>query len=284
MITKQVQVAPNCKLSVDVLSGDADGFLLVHGLASNARMWDGVAEFLNKSGFRVAIVDLRGHGRSDKISSGYDFATISSDLHTVITDLINEEFHTPVVVGQSWGASVAESFASNYPADLRGVVAVDGGMTALAEKFSDWEECKKILSPPNMLGINFDVFEAMIRSSHSDWPEAGITGILANMERLSDGTFRPWLSRENHLQILWNLWQHNPYDICAKVHAPILFVPAGGNPQRDEEKLEGLKRLSKVSKISKTVWFNPSHHDIHAQFPNELAQLLIDERTTGIFS
>lgn len=284
MITKQVQATPDCKLTVDVLSGDTDGFLLVHGLASNARMWDGVAKQLNKSGFRVAIVDQRGHGRSEKISSGYDFDTISADLHAVINDLSNDGFRTPIVVGQSWGAAVVESFAKNYPTDTRGIVAVDGGMTALGEKFPEWEECKKILSPPNMLGHEWERFETMVRSTHSDWPEVGISGVLANMEKLPDGTLRPWLSRENHLQILWNLWQHNPYEICANIQVPILFVPAGGDPLRDMEKREGLERLSRVAKASKTIWFEHSHHDIHAQFPNDLAKLLIDERTAGIFS
>ncbi|HEY5472951.1 MAG TPA: alpha/beta fold hydrolase, partial [Candidatus Limnocylindrales bacterium] len=38
-------------------------FLLVHGLASNARLWDGVARRLTEAGHRSVAVDLRGHGR-----------------------------------------------------------------------------------------------------------------------------------------------------------------------------------------------------------------------------
>jgi len=45
-------------------------FVLVHGLASNARLWDGVARRLAGAGHSSAAVDLRGHGRSDKPDTG----------------------------------------------------------------------------------------------------------------------------------------------------------------------------------------------------------------------
>src|SRR5215217_6876525 len=49
---------------------------LLHGLASNARIWDGVAPRLAGAGLRVVALDLRGHGASDQPGSGYDFASV----------------------------------------------------------------------------------------------------------------------------------------------------------------------------------------------------------------
>ncbi|MGW7595799.1 alpha/beta hydrolase, partial [Streptomyces rubiginosohelvolus] len=40
-------------------------FLLVHGMASSARLWDEVADHLAAAGHAVYAVDLRGHGDSD---------------------------------------------------------------------------------------------------------------------------------------------------------------------------------------------------------------------------
>ena len=44
--------------------GAAHPVLLVHGLSSNARLWDGVSEHLAAAGHPVVAVDLRGHGAS----------------------------------------------------------------------------------------------------------------------------------------------------------------------------------------------------------------------------
>ncbi|TAN20327.1 MAG: alpha/beta hydrolase [Actinomycetota bacterium] len=285
MSTASIKVSGDCKVAVDILDGEQQGFLLVHGLASNARLWDGVAEELNGRGHQVAIIDQRGHGRSDKPDSGYDFSTISQDLAIVVGYLKESAgFYNPVAVGQSWGGAVVESFAAAHPSLVKGVAVIDGGMTSLSEKFPEWSECKTLLAPPNLLGIPWEHFESLIRSTHPDWPETGIQGVLANMEKLPDGTFRPWLSREHHLEILWHLWQHDPYDTCAKLQVPILFVPAGGDPLRDLEKKAGLEKLSKLARKSKTVWFDPADHDIHAQYPKQLSDLLRTELVTGIFS
>jgi pimeloyl-ACP methyl ester carboxylesterase len=55
-------------------------FVLLHGLSSNCRTWEFVAARLTAAGHYVVAVDQRGHGLSDKPSTGYDFATITADL------------------------------------------------------------------------------------------------------------------------------------------------------------------------------------------------------------
>src|SRR5205823_10946826 len=53
--------------------------VLLHGLASTARIWDLVAPLL-AARYRVVALNQRGHGESDKPDDGYDFATITGDL------------------------------------------------------------------------------------------------------------------------------------------------------------------------------------------------------------
>ena len=102
-------------------------FLLVHGLASNARLWDGVARHLTELGHTVVAVDQRGHGSSSKPDTGFDMATVADDLALLIGSL---GFNRPVVAGQSWGANVVIELAHRSPESVRGVVAVDGGDAA----------------------------------------------------------------------------------------------------------------------------------------------------------
>ncbi|MBU6317382.1 MAG: alpha/beta fold hydrolase, partial [Acidobacteria bacterium] len=78
-----VEVAESVQLRALLRPGDGTAFLLVHGLASNARLWDGVAESLASAGHTVVAVDQRGHGLSSKPDGGYDFATVVADLVTL---------------------------------------------------------------------------------------------------------------------------------------------------------------------------------------------------------
>jgi pimeloyl-ACP methyl ester carboxylesterase len=95
-------------------------FVLVHGLASNARMWDGVGEALAACGFASISVDLRGHGRSPKPDDGYDFDTVVGDLVPLLDG-------QPVVAGQSYGGNVVVALAAKHPELISGIACVDGG-------------------------------------------------------------------------------------------------------------------------------------------------------------
>lgn len=231
------------RLHADVWPGDGVPFVLVHGLASNARMWRGVAGRLAGLGHAVAAVDLRGHGRSPKPDDGYDFATVTADLVETIDDLGWEQ---PVVAGQSWGGNVAVELAWRRPDLLRGVAGIDGGDIELQDRFESWEECAAALAPPPLEGTPVDEMERRIRVDHPDWPDDGVAGMLGCFEVRADGTVAPWLTRDRHMRILRALWEHRPSTFVADIKVPLVLVPAG--PGDD--------------------------HDLHAQQPERVATLL----------
>ena len=88
------------------LPGDRTPIVLVHGLASCLRLWDGVAARLNAQGHRVVACDLRGHGLSPKPDGPYDVATVAGDVLALADDLGLGPF---LVAGQSYGGTVATS-------------------------------------------------------------------------------------------------------------------------------------------------------------------------------
>ena len=61
VVERRIVVAPGVELYVEMRAGDraAPPFVLVHGLASNARLWDGVAEHLHAAGHTVVVIDQR---------------------------------------------------------------------------------------------------------------------------------------------------------------------------------------------------------------------------------
>ena len=128
--------------------------VLVHGLASNAMLWEGAALAFVALGHPVIAVDLRGHGQSDKPDDGYDMQTVTFDLAKLLEVLAVRGYVRPVVCGQSWGGNVVIELAHQYPQLVRGVVAVDGGFLELQNHFPEWEACSIALRPPNLLGTS----------------------------------------------------------------------------------------------------------------------------------
>ncbi len=276
VVERMVEVAPAVALRTLGRGMQHTGrpFLLVHGLASNARMWDGVADELARHGHPVVAVDQRGHGRSSKPDDGYDFATVVSDLVALIGSL---GWTAPVVVGQSWGGNVVVELAASHPDAVAGVVAVDGGFIELADRFHTWDECRVTLAPPRLVGTPASTMERWIREAHADWPESGIVGSLSNFEIREDGTIAPWLSFDRHMMILESLYHHRPSTRYGSIKAPALLVPADtGSVEWTHDKRIAVDAALAALRDGRVRWFSPAHHDIHAQHPVELARVLVD--------
>jgi pimeloyl-ACP methyl ester carboxylesterase len=256
-------------------------FVLVHGLASNARLWDGVAGHLAAAGHPVATVDLRGHGRSSKPDGPYDVPTVAADLAAVIAGL---GLDRPVVAGQSWGGNVVLELAARHPESVRGVVCVDGGWLEPSRAFPDWNTCRRALAPPRLVGRPLSDIEGYLRTAHRDWPESGIRGSLANFEIHPDGTVAPWLTYERHIEILRGLWEHHPSDLYARVTAPVLLLPVDTSDASwtDRKRGEVAAALAGLPN-ARARWFE-GDHDIHAQRPAEVADAMATAAREGLFS
>jgi pimeloyl-ACP methyl ester carboxylesterase len=266
-------------------SSRAIPFVLVHGLASNALVWRGVAGHLAAAGHPVAAVDLRGHGRSDKPDGGYDFGTVAEDLCAVVAAL---GLDRPVLVGQSWGAGVVVETAVRSPEIARGLALVDGNLTDLQGAFGSWEECWARLTPPPSTGLPREKIERWFMVEHPDWPAAAIQDCLGNFEVREDGTVAPWLSLDHHREIVRAMWDQRVSESWAKLRLPVLILPVDGHDQiRTAAKHAGAeaaeKALAAAAVPVRVRWFE-GDHDIHAQRPAELAGALLEAERDGLFS
>ena len=276
----RVRVAHGVDLRVLRRRGAEPCFLLVHGLASNAHLWDDVAEHLSAGGYAVAAVDLRGHGGSSKPDSGYDFATIAEDLRCLVATLGLER---PILVGQSWGANLVLETAIRHPELTCGIVLVDGGLDDLVERFPTWQTCRQQLAPPRLSGTAAVEIERYLRGAHPDWPESGIRATLANFEVRADGTVAPWLTEARHLAILRALWEQRPSRLLPSLQVPALVVPVDtGGSEWTAAKRQGVAAFEATSRRARVVWFS-GDHDLHAQHPAALAALLLDAAADGFF-
>ena len=102
--------------------------LLVHGFPECWWTWRHVIPALAQAGHRVAALDLRGFGGSDRPPSGYDLVTLAQDLAAVVRSLGHER---AVVVGAGLGGQIAWALPSLAP-DLTTAIVPVGAPHPLA--------------------------------------------------------------------------------------------------------------------------------------------------------
>jgi pimeloyl-ACP methyl ester carboxylesterase len=124
-----------------------------------------------------------------------------------------------------------------------------------------------------------------MQRAHSDWPQTGIDGAMANMEHLPDGTVRPWLTLDRHLKVLRGLWEHKPTHLYSDIKVPVLFVPAEGpGGVFAETKRHAVEQALSMVPVVRVEWFSPADHDLHAQYPERFAQVVHNATKDGFFA
>ncbi len=105
------------------LSGpqDAPLVLLLHGVPQLWWAWRHQLPVLAAAGYRVAAMDLRGTGGSDKPPQGYDVPTLAADAAGVVRSL---GAGTAVVVGAGTGGDVAWATAAYHPGVVRALAVL----------------------------------------------------------------------------------------------------------------------------------------------------------------
>jgi pimeloyl-ACP methyl ester carboxylesterase len=251
-------------------------FLLVHGLASNARTWDGVANCLAMAGHEVVAVDQRGHGRSEQSVDGYTTAQCATDLADLIGRLDFSGDRAPVVAGQSWGGNVAVELAAQQ-GGVAGVALIDGGWIQLSRRFATFDECWKALEPPWFDEVRADELTAWFAKAHPDWSEEGRVATMANFEMLPDGAVRPWLRRDHHREIVRSMFEAEPAASFPDIDVPVLLVPVVGN-QSDEVDVAKRAAVAEAESLlvdASTRWYLGADHDVHVQHPQQIADDLL---------
>lgn len=258
------------KLSCRIWEGTARPILALHGLASNARWWDLVAPRLSPPHLVVAP-DLRGHGLSSKPLDGYGFDEVVQDLRDLVAAM---GLRAPVVVGHSWGASVALWLAAEVP-DVVGVICVDGGVVDLHEVFgSGWEEAREAMRPPRSDRLDEARLRQFVSASgmaEEVGVEAAMAALLGNFEAGPDGWLTPRLDMARHMEIAQALYRLDLESLWGRVRCPVLYLLADDGSQRSAAKrLRAQQAVAKTGGPARAV-FVRGQHDLPVQHPEAVA-------------
>src|SRR5450759_4964609 len=205
--------------------------LLLHGLSSNARYWERVARRMTNR--RVVALDQRSHGLSDAPPTGYGLDVLAADAGHATREL---GLNRPVVVGHSWGGTVALEVGAT-PAELvSGVAVMDGPIASMSERIT-WEDASRMMQPP--------------------------------LRRYGDSSVLT-LTAPVRLQILEQLYRFRPEVALAAIDAPLLVGLAAHDTAMRAWKEEGATRMQEIRPDAGIRWYE-SRHDIPLIRPDEVA-------------
>ena len=141
--------------------------LLVHGFSGSTFCYRNNIEALTKAGALVIGIDLPAFGFSDKSDSAdYSLDNVFALLNN-LTDKFNSTCNEKyTIVGHSMGATVAGSYASNFPERIRSVILIDGAPVEFGEP---------------------SAFGSMIKyPSLGRWADVAVKNLFGNTEKFTE--------------------------------------------------------------------------------------------------
>ncbi|MEJ5945421.1 alpha/beta hydrolase [Pseudokineococcus basanitobsidens] len=175
--------------------GGGDLVVLLHGFPQHWWAWRHQLVSLSAAGHRVAAMDLRGCGASDKTPRGYDTPTLAADVGGVVRALGATR---AVVVGQGLGGAVARAMPALEPATTRAVAvlsAPEAPLSALAALGP-----RHVVTHRHAVGLQLPVLggrrlrgdlvpELLARWAGPGWPSP------AEAQRYAAAMSAPWAAR-----------------------------------------------------------------------------------------
>jgi pimeloyl-ACP methyl ester carboxylesterase len=247
-------------------SGTSDGpaILLLHGLSSNARYWERVARRMTNR--RLVALDQRSHGLSVAPPTGYGLDVLVADAGNVIREL---RLNRPVVVGHSWGGTVALEVGARLGELVSGVAVMDGPIASISESIA-WEDASRMMQPPLPRYPSLeDAYQASGQVLGNGWDDDLRPFVKAGLWHDGDA----WVLRLTapvRLQILEQLYHFRPEVAAAAITAPLLVGLAANDAALRARREAGARRMREIRPDAEIRWYD-SPHDIPLIRPDDVA-------------
>jgi pimeloyl-ACP methyl ester carboxylesterase len=203
-----------------------EALVLVHGWTCDLTFWRENAPELAKK-MRVVLVDLPGHGKSDKLEIEYSMDLFARAVDSVLRDAGVER---AVLAGHSMGTPVVRHYLRLFPARTAGLVSVDG---ALRPMVSDPEQAKAMVArfegPDYRESIGGMVDGMFPPEADPELREATKKSMQSAPQHVAVGAMRAMLDPA--------IWKDDPIDV------PLLVVNAE-SPYRPDDYEAQVRRIA----------------------------------------
>jgi 3-oxoadipate enol-lactonase len=161
-------------------NSDAPRIVLIHSLALDGSIWDGVAARLTDHA-AILTYDCRGHGKSGRRAETFTTELFARDLSELLDHL---GWPSATVAGCSMGGCVAQAFAGLYPSRVRGLGLIDTTAWYGEDAPKNWRERAAAARSKGLKGmVEFQAtrwFGDPFRSTHPELVQAMAGIFLAN--------------------------------------------------------------------------------------------------------
>ncbi len=233
---------------------EGEAIVFLHFGGGNLMMWQGVVPYFQND-YRLVMVDLKGHGKSEKPMKGYHIDEMAKDVVGIMEYLQIDRAH---IVGSSLGAEVGLSLAANHPEIVNSLVC-EGALYSEYGPFGIWEgsevefkefvarQIKNAVKTTNPVYKSFGELMAVKRQEYEKygwWNDNFKAFIEYDIEEASDGSFTycswpDWAMEE----YLGHYYETRFEDYYRQVKCPILMLPG-------EEEMQNVRIRKAVEKLS----------------------------------
>lgn len=209
--------------------GDASGrpILLLHGVASFARIWDFIAPAF-KDQCRLIALDWRGHGESDWSPAGqYRLDDYVTDLADFLEEL---DLHDITIAGHSLGAWVALNYLVRKPGRIRNLVAGDFRTGFTPEELE--QSLQQSLRPQREFATADESIERFVSSLS---PTVASRETLQHLAKhaIRQTTTGGWALRFDRAVLAAQ--EMNPWEVYRQVRVPTLVLRGAKSPMMSHD-------------------------------------------------
>jgi pimeloyl-ACP methyl ester carboxylesterase len=260
----------NIELQIREYEREGDAIIFLHFGGGNLMMWQRAVPYFQDH-YRLILVDLRDHGKSDKPQTDGHIDTMARDVVGVMEHLKLERAH---IIGSSLGAEVGLSIAANYPEKVISLVC-EGALCSEYGPYGIWagteaefkehaaHEVEEARNRPSKV---FPSVDAMVESRKQIFEKDGLWNQYFEAFQkydafeVGEGKFtRSWqnLAMANYLE---HYFECRFEDYYRRVKCPVLMLPSEEDlkDERTKTAMTGLSKLADKAKIAAVPgWVHP---------------------------
>ena len=285
LVEKMRICANGAELEVNQYPRNGETIVFLHFSGGNLAQWNGIVPyFMDK--YQIVTLDLRGHGKSEKVENGYTIDNMALDVIAVMDQLKVNKAH---IVGSSLGGEIAASLGANFPQRIQSIVAEGAiqnyfgknGVCDIPEEEIPNKKAELRKARAAKLMPVFDSITNKLEIGKQDYEQGGNLWNqrieefeLHDSSETEDGKYTSNCPKWVIDQYVEDFWDTKFERYFEKIVCPVLMVPSEEEWESEKTKasIESYQETLKSSEV--IVIPGGSHAYVAFQYPEEFSKVI----------